>query len=229
MRSKVIPIFIIAISFVFAINPHLIGAMFGNESCTAFPNQCDSGSGGGDSDGLYKPQSTVTIGQLVIEGGTYFLKSSRDMDQFLSLVEFSEMSGPDYLSLKTAIDAAIKNMEEAQKAYLRLIILAACTTYNQEIISRLIEFDFSTFQNNNGLIPSIFEKVEMFLSCGNVRGVYKEFYFSTFRILEELRTIKKDVDSNILPDISTLWRINQTFSEVKLFGQYVAEVFYSIK
>jgi hypothetical protein len=120
-------------------------------------------------------------------------------------------------------------MEKAQAAYLQLKNLAAITPYNQAVINQLIEFDYARFQKESGLIPSIFEKVKKYLVCGDIRGVYNEFYNNTGQILETLYTIKKDVDSGISPDIPTLWRINQRCSEYKLFSQYVAEVFYSLK
>jgi uncharacterized protein with ParB-like and HNH nuclease domain len=63
---------------------------------------------------------------------------------------------------------------------------------------------------------------------GNVTGIYNEFYSYTWHILYLLYTLKKDVDSEIIPEISTVWKVNQKYSEVKLFGQYMAMVFHSI-
>ncbi len=213
---KILIIIPLVLMFSFSLNAF----MAGNESCNAFPEGCDPGG---------RAKSGPTIGSLIIEGGHYFLKSGSDMLLFLSLFEISELSGPDYDAMQSAINSAIENMEKAKNAYYQLKNLAAITPYNQEVISRLIEFDYAKYQKENGLIPAIFEKVREYLIIGDVRGVYNEFYCNTGQILDVLYDLKKDVDANTLPNLSTLWRINQKFSEVKLFSQYIAEVFYSMR
>lgn len=220
MRIRIIVplIFILLVCF----NATLNAAMFANESCHGFSGeQCTTG--GGDR------KANPTIGQLVIESGTYFLKSNSDMLLFLSMIESSEASEPGFKTLQEVINSAIDNMENAKTACYRLKNLAAITPYNQEVISRLIVFNYTNFQNEKGLIPVIFEKVINFLKNGNVRGIYNEFYNNFNDILDVLYDLKKDVDNSNFPELSTMWRINQKYTEVKLFGQYVAEVFYSIE
>lgn len=194
--------------------------MFGNESCQAFQLSCNGGSG---------LISSNSIGSLIIEGGRNFFKSNSEVCFFLSLVEISELTGPDFKALQTAINSTINDMEKAKTAYYQLKSLAANTPYNQEVILQLMQFDYLKYQNENGLLSEIFGKVEKFLSRGDVRGVYNEFYSNTLQLLKILYTVKKDIDSNVLPNISILWRLSQKFSEVKLFGQYVTEVFFGIK
>jgi hypothetical protein len=41
--------------------------------------------------------------------------------------------------------------------------------------------------------------------------------------------VKERLEANMFPAVSSLWRINQEYAEVELFGQYVAEVFYKLK
>ncbi|UCH97352.1 MAG: hypothetical protein JSV88_11015, partial [Candidatus Aminicenantes bacterium] len=170
MRKLLIIIFFLSIFFASSIN--LNSLMVLNESCKAFPRGCDSGGGLAGLEGL---KSGVTIGSLIAEGGTFFLKSSSDFDLFLSLVESSELSGPGYNALQAAINSAINNMEQARTTYFQLKNLADATPYDQEIISRLIEFNYTAFQLEHGLMPSIFEKVKTYLANGDVRGVYHEF------------------------------------------------------
>ena len=120
-------------------------------------------------------------------------------------------------------------MEQARNTYLQLKNLAAVTPYNQEVIYKLLTFNYDSFQEENGLFPVIFEKVKGFLATGNVTGIYNEFYTYTGHILDLLYTLKKVVDAEIFPDIANVWKVNQKYSEVKLFGQYVAQIFYFIK
>ena len=218
MRKTMI---VLTLVFLISIN-FLYPAMFGNESCRAFSLQCDPNL----TKGLIE---VTTIGNLVAQGGTYFLKSNSHMDLFLSLIESSELSGPDYNALQSSINSAIDNMKRAREIYFQLKNLASVTPYNQEVVSQLIEFDYIGFQRENRLIPFIFNKVKNYLCAGDVRGVYADFYFNTGVILESLNNIKKELDMGIFSNLSTYWRLNQKFSENKIFGQYIAEVFYSLK
>ena len=192
---------------------------------------------GNESDSAYNPPppngvssiSSITLRQLIAFGGSHFFKSADYINQFFSLVELSEITGPDYYKLNKTLNTAIYYMEQSRINYLQLKNLASITPYDQEVIYKLLNFNYDSFQEENGLFPVIFEKVKGFLAAGNVTGIYNELYSYTGQILDLLYTLKKDVDSEIFPDISTVWKVNQKYSEVKLFGQYTANIFYSIK
>ena len=218
---KAISLITISIVFmVFTVN--INGAIAGNESDSAYSPPSPTPNG-------VASISSITLRQLIADGGSHFFKSAGHINYFFSLVESSEVTGPDYKALNKTLNAAIYYMEQARVTYLQLKTLASVTPYNQEVISRLVRFDYDSFQQENGLFPVIFGKVKSFLAAGNVTGIYNEFYSDTVHILDFLYTLKKDSDSEIFPDISTVWSINQKYSEFKLFGQYVAEVFYNIK
>jgi hypothetical protein len=194
---------------------------------------------GNESDGAYSPPPplpnevasirSITLRQLIADGGSHFFKSAGHINQFFSLVESSELIGPDYKGLQKTINGAIFYLEHARATYLQLKNQAALTPYNHEVISKLLNFDYDSFQQEKSLFPVIFEKVKGFLSVGNVTGIYNEFYSNTSEILDLLYILKKDTDSEIFPDISTVWSVNHKYSKFKFFGQYVAQVFYSIK
>lgn len=211
-------ILIVAFSLPLYIN----SLMAGNESCMAFQQGCTPGSG-------YKITSGDSIAGLIAQGGYHFLKASRDLDELLSLVEISEISGADYPAMQTAAASAVDNMQKAQDIYYRLKNLAAVSPYNQAVIVQLAVFDYTELQKERMLIPVIFQKVKKFLRTGDVRGVYNEFYTNAGKLSESLVSLKKAVDSGMLPGLSNLWRVQQGFAEDKLFSQYVAEVFYSLK
>ena len=194
---------------------------------------------GNESDGAYSPPPpapngissirSITLAQLIADGGSQFFKSAGHIEQFFSLVESSEVTGPDYKGMQKNLNAAIFYLEQAGNTYLQLKNQAAVTPYNQEVISKLLNFDYDSFQQENGFFPVIFAKVKGFLAVGDVTGIYNEFYLYTGDILDLLYLLKKDIDAGIFPDISIAWSINQKYSEIKIFGQYVARVFYSIK
>lgn len=193
---------------------------------------------GNESDGAYSPPPqpncvssirSISLRQLITNGGSHFFKSAGHINHFFSLVESSEVTGKDYRGLQKSLNAAIFYLEHARVTYLLLKNQAAVTPYNQEVISRLLNFDYDSFQQENGLLPVIFEKVKGFLAVGNVTGIYSEFYSYSGYLLDLLYMLKKDIDSEIFPDISIVWNVNQKYSEFKFFGQYVAQIFYSIK
>jgi hypothetical protein len=217
------PISLITISIiflVFTVNIHAL--MIANESDGAYSPPPPSPNG-------MASISSITLRQLIAYGGGHFFKSAGQINQFFCLVESSEITGPDYKTLQKNLNAAIYYMAQARDTYLQLKNLASVTPYNQEVIYKLLTFNYDSFQEENGLFPVIFEKVKGFLAAGNVIGIYCEFYSYTGHILDLLYTLKKDVDSEIFPDISNVWKVNQKYSEVKLFGQYVAQIFYFIK
>ena len=222
MKKKSLAIITLLIGcLMFTLSVHLNAAMFGNES-----------------DGAYSPPPplngvssirSIALRQLIADGGSHFFNSAGHINQFFSLVESSEVTGPDYRGLQKNLNAAIYYLEQARTTYLQLKNQAAVTPYNQEVISRLLSFDYDSFQQENGLVPVIFEKVKGFLAVGNVTGIYNEFYAYTGYILDLLYLLKKDINAEIFPDISIAWKVNQKYSEFKFFGQYVAQVFFSIK
>lgn len=213
----IIPVILIMV-FTYTLNAF----MAGNESCMAFQQGCTPGPG-------FSLTSGDSIAGLIALGGYHFLKASRDLDELLSLVEISEISGPDYQAMQTAAASAVDNMQEARDIYYRLKNLAAVSPYNQAVIVQLAAFDYNGLQKERMLLPTIFQKVKKFLCIGDVRGVYNEFYANAGKLSESLSSLKKAVDSSALPGLSNLWRIQQGFAEDKLFSQYVAEVFYSLK
>lgn len=223
MKMKPLSIITILIVYlVFTFNVNLNAAIAGNESDSAYSPPPPTPNG-------VASICSITLRQLIADGGSHFFKSSGQINQFFSLVESSEFTGPDYKGLQKTINGAIFYLEQARVTYLQLKSLAAVTPYNQEVIFRLVRFDYDSFQQENGLFPIIFEKVKGLLAAGNVTGIYNEFYSNTSEILDLLYILKKDTDSEIFPDISTVWSVNHKYSELKFFGQYVAQIFYSIK
>ncbi|MCP4146105.1 MAG: hypothetical protein GY757_00005 [bacterium] len=195
-------------------------AMAGNESEGAF---------GGNSKTNYSLNDNVpTLKHLIVEGGGYFFQSSAAFHQLLSQYELSEIKGADFNAMKMSLKTAVVDLERAHETYRQLKDLAYMTPYNQEVIDKLFAFKYFQFREARGLVPVIFRDVWRHLVFGDVRGVYEEFHYRTGQILETLTAIQKDVDAGIMPDLDTLWRINQEYAEFKLFGQYVAEVFYNL-
>lgn len=229
---KAITILIVCLMFTLQVN--INAAMAGNEGEKAY---CGDGSGNPcppdppkSSTSSINDYEGPTIRELIVEGGGYMLQSSSYINGLFNKIELSEISptGPDYKGLQETLNSAIYYMEKARATYFQLKNLAGVTPYNQEVIYSLNQFDYDSFREEKGLFPYVFSKVKDFLSIGDVTGVFNEFYLYTGQILDLMYTIKKDIDAGMFPNLSNVWCVNQTYSEFKLFGQYTAQVFYSI-
>lgn len=220
---RITKIIVLLISILF-LSMYGIGAIVGNESCRSYSGDNCNGRG---IDGLAVP-SSQTIGQYVVEGAGYYLQSYSDMLLLLNRVEMSGTHGLNYEEAQTIINSAIEQLERAKTAYFGLKTLAAVTPYNPEVINLLVTFDYKSFQEEKGLNPSIFARVEAFLSKGDVTGVYDQLYEDVNAILGKLYNVKNSLDKNGFPVLEELWRINQLFSDSISFGQDIAEVFYGI-
>ena len=192
-----------------------------NWSDCAYRGECD----GGESTSLIMVPMSMSMHTYIVEGAGYFLDSHSNFQAFLSRVEMSEINGVDYNELREILYKSIEDMEKAREAYYNLKITADNTPYKEPVIEALRAFDYDGFQEANGLIPYIFEKVKGYLSKGDVRGIYADALSSMESLLEKLYTVKESLDTDQFPEIKELWRINQFYSESLFTGQYTSEVF----
>jgi hypothetical protein len=73
--------------------------------------------------------------------------------------------------------------------------------------------------------PAVFNPLREYLARGDVRGVFSKVLKDTEAILDQLYSIKEILEADKVPEIETTWKLNQTFSDYLLFGQYAAMVF----
>ncbi len=96
--------------------------------------------------------------------------------------------------------------------------------YNEVVIDKLKNFDYSSLQEEFKFIPSVFEKVKYYLHNGDVRGMYKEIAAITSDLYADMESLQVQE----FPKKSAVWRVNHKLIEAVMFGQYVAEVFNQI-
>jgi len=172
--------------------------------------------------------SGATLRDYLIQGAGFFLDSYSDSLSFLKNVEMSELEGVDYSILTIPVNCALMNMEKANVAYWNLKQLADIAEYDESVIFQLKQFNYSVFMRTHKLNRDIFKKLEDFMRMGDIRGAYHEMLKDTDAILDILSAIKLDVDAQRFPSISSLWGLNQAYSESLLFGQYMAAIFSEI-
>ena len=204
----------------------MFARVFGNGSgCAFYPDECLTGTGG--STGLF--YTGQNLGGLIIVGASYFTNSQSNYLEFLNKIEMSDLTGIDYQGFRESLLLSFENLEKATDTYSDIIATADKTPYKPDIIKKLKSFDYVTFQNKNCLNSIIFGWVTDYLKKGNVRGVYIKIHKEMESISTQLTVLKSMIDKDQFPEIATVWRINQMYNELLLFGQYAAQVFYEIK
>jgi len=192
---------------------------------------CDTG-GTGSGGELYIPETEgtyyVSIGDIIIDSAGHLLNAYSSMTKLLGNVETAELKGTDFNAMREILYSTIEDMERANTSLTILNAAAATRPYNWPVIYRLWFFDYYRFQNENHLLPGIFDKVKSYLYNGDIRGVYAQCLKDNEAILDQLYTLKEHIDADKFPEINSLWRLNQAYVSTLLFGQYTSQVFKSI-
>ncbi len=141
--------------------PNIYGYFTYNMSQCAFSGECpepDGAASASSGTGIDNKNGDLTLGQLIADGGSHFLKSLSAFNRLLSRVEASEVSGVDFDAFQEAVNQAIDSMTEAHTIYGQLKNRAEVTPYNDIVINKLLEFDYTGFQKNSSLTPTIFHE-----------------------------------------------------------------------
>jgi len=165
----------------------------------------------------------------VIDGAGYFLDSHADVIRLLQALEVGELSGLDYNRLRFRLDSAIEHLLAAQNTYSKLKQTADLIPYDSLVLDQLLNFNYDVFRAENHLLEPIFERVRFFLCNGAVRELYGEVLTQIERILVISYEIKAKIDIGEYPGLSDLYKLNDSYSESLLFGEYAARVFREIK
>lgn len=167
---------------------------------------------------------TSSLKTYITESAGYFFDSHTSYQAVLNRVEMADINGVDYKELRTIIYSAIGHMEKARAAYENVKIIAAKTSSHQEMIDKLMRFDYDGFRIRYGLNEPIFERVKSLLIIGDITGLDDTVLSNMDAILKQLYTARAIVDKYSTPDVAILWRINQSYFEAQLFGQYLSEI-----
>ena len=168
--------------------------------------------------------TTTTLKTNIILSAGYSFDSYANYQAFLGRVEMADINGVDFKELRAILYSAIDHMEKARAEYENVKLAAAKTAYNQEMIDKLMKFDYEGFRIQYGLNEPIFERVKSLLINGDIPGLDDSVIANMDAILKQLYTARAIVDKDSMPDVSILWRINQSYFEAQFFGQYLSEI-----
>ena len=183
------------------------------------------GENGYEEDGVSLGSKSSSIRAFIIEGAGYFLNGYSDVLILLNRIEIAEQQGFDYHELQEIVDRALTNLFKTKMIYSQLIASAENTPYNKAAIEKLATFGYESFMENDGLIPSIFKEVEIYLKKGDITGIFKKSFANFDNIITLLITIREEINYSKVPKTANLWKLNQLYAGELLFGQYTAQVF----
>jgi hypothetical protein len=222
-HSKIIYVILI-ITLVLFLNPNIFSRIYQNGAGSSY----DGDNGSGDSSSVTTLSSYNIIEHYAIRGAGFFLAANSDIQCLLKKIELSTIEGFNSDELLNITKRILFNMNNAEETYDLLIKIAEVTPYNEDMIAKLIMFDYDLFREKNDLIPDVFNEVAEYLKRGDVTGNYKKSYKEFGKIIGILLEIQAEIKLKGMPDISRLWKLNHVFQRTLLGGQYVAQVFYEI-
>jgi len=172
-----------------------------------------------------KKSMAPTLKTYIVESAGFFLKSHASYQDFLNLVEMTDLNGADYSKMRSYLYNAVDYMENAYTIYTNLKLASEKIPYDPVMLDRLLKFDYAGFQAKSGLLAPVFEKVKSLLAKGDIAGFDDEVLNNMDTILNQLYEVRDLVDKEQSPDIALLWQLTQSYFETQLFGQYASAVF----
>lgn len=180
--------------------------------------------------GAYGGRDVETpIDGLVREAGRNFRRAASKFQRFLAIIEMSEIKGIDYKELKIILDDVIIDIMKAENQYEALLDVAEATPYKPEKISRLRKFGYKAFEQRKRLNPALFRKVGGYFKKGDVTGVFRHYSSRVSSILGHLKLVQVNVARSRMPRLKRLWKLNERFAEISLFGSYVSRVLQALQ
>lgn len=202
-------------------NCQLNASIFANGiNCSVEPNNCKM-----DTDGIAASKMVAPLADLnslEIQGAIYFLKSKSDFTGLLGLREIADIKEITSEEVKLYLENAIGEIEKANQMYIELSTLMTERVYDPEIVERLKNLSYDEILKRDGLNTVVFKDVESYMREGNTKGLIASIPKRMQSIIDSLYVIKKTVCEGSLPDLKDLWKSNEYYSNLNLFGQYTA-------
>jgi hypothetical protein len=161
-----------------------------------------------------------TIENHIVEGSTMYFKGKAAA---MNLLAAGESGSKNLFEMSTSLyltNTAIEYLEKAKINYTQALDIGKATGYVENRQDALINFDYDGFVLQNGLNPIIMKRVKAYLSKGDVTGFYMQIVIDIEGIIENLKSIKKDLERNVIPRPQVYWKLLQKFSETTLSGNY---------
>jgi hypothetical protein len=173
-------------------------------------------------------QELQTLQDLIIQGAVYFFKANAHIAVLSEKIELLDIESVTPETLQNEVEKALSYMTLASNTYQKIEKKSNIALYDQNIIAKLITFEYEKFCVKNKLFKDVFEEVKAFLKIGDVRGMYVDISDNILQIVGQLKTIKDKLTAGTIPSDQTWWELNQSCARTHFLGQYVAMIFETI-
>lgn len=191
--------------------------IFGNGSGSGYQRSAGNRGGG-----------TGEIEAYVIRGAGHYINAYGEILGFLNRYEMEPLSGIDFAECSAILNRALAHLDGAVATYRVLIKTAALTPYDEGVISRLRDFDFTAFMKGRGSDVNDLPEVTDLLRAGDITGVYQWIYSRLQGLRSALNTVKHEVSQNRLPAVNSIWELNRLCTHTMLVGQDLSQIFNEI-
>jgi hypothetical protein len=165
------------------------------------------------------PDQEIIEGNI-IDGATFYFRGKAAAMNIFAVGESGAKSLFDFSSALSYTYTAIEYLQKAKSSYLKAYNLGKAAGYVKSSQDVLVNFDYDTFADEQGLNKIIMERVKAYLGKGDVTGFYLQAVKYVDEISEILTIIENDLEKGVKPDTRVFWRLLQKFSESTLFGNY---------
>lgn len=175
--------------------------------------------------GAFNGPDTNGIKEIIKSGASAYMRSFSHFQYFLALIEqTADSDNVLFSSMVWRLDQAIDEMRSANTLYNQLVDFSETEKVNPKVIKDLETFNYDSYLSQTSLNMDIFNQVKSLLSQGDIAGIYQEMVDRTAKMLILLKTLKEVLGTNSIPPLNDMWRLNQSYCETMLYGQYVAEI-----
>jgi len=215
MNKKCLP-YLIAVILIGLLPLTVFSAYVSNTTEIAF---------GGGNNG--SSTTNEEVGCLIIQGAEQFLDAYQNTLVVMQYTENQQASKAASAEIDTALSGSLTAVKSAIVTYEKLIECSKSIPYNPTVIDQLKKFDYTGFlKSNEGYVnPVIFDIVTGYLSAGDIRGLYARLKSGFEGIAALLEKISLVINSGQPTPIEDIWKLNQSFSQTLLTGQYTSQVF----
>ncbi len=181
-----------------------------------------------DPETPFKGKTSTQVGDLITQSASELLQSAADAFLLLNEVEIAGRSGLNVNAALQRADMAAARIERTLSIFREIILMGRESGYEPRRISKLKNFSYSQFAQENGLSEEAMNEVSAFLGRGNVLGFYRRHVRNLQQLLDTLQGIRGELLGGRVPENRRLWSLLQQYNSTLIFGNYASMVFYRI-
>jgi hypothetical protein len=97
---------------------------------------------------------------------------------------------------------------------------------HKKTLDKIQTFDYDSFAKSNKIFSKeLFARVVHFMRTGNLKEMYLFPANNIDQTIKIAKRINQTLEKGKFPNREDLWLLNQDYTQTKLYGQYIAQIF----